>query len=193
MTREQPEPTPRIFSAIPLPPEVRDHVSRIVDVLSGSLEGVRWVPEANLHVTLRFIGNCPVSKVDELIRWMHKAARHLPASLEVGGVGGFPSQGSARVIWVGAADATGAASKVYNVIDKGAQRCGFGREGRAYRPHITVGRAKRPVKIPAELKEGLAGDVMAFEASEIVLYESRLDSAGATYSELARAGAPGSP
>src|SRR5450756_459635 len=173
MTSEQLEPTHRLFTAIPLTPRVRERVAAIGAELAAQIEGVRWVPEENLHVTLRFIGNCGESKVPGLISWMEKAANHLPLELLVGGAGGFPSQASARVVWVGAKDASGDIVKVYNILDKGADKCGFGRESRKYRSHITVGRARRkPVKIPQELVERFAGDEVPLEVTELVLYRS---------------------
>jgi 2'-5' RNA ligase len=187
MTSGQPEPTQRLFTAIPLSDDVREHVAGIERALSSALDGVRWVPEENLHVTLRFIGECALGKVAELERWMQKAARHLPSTLAVGGAGGFPSQSSARVIWVGAKDTTGDIEKVYNVLDKGAEKCGFEREGRKYRPHITVGRARRkPVRLPADLVERFGADEVTLEVKALVLFASHLSSEGAEYTEIAR-------
>lgn len=191
MTNEQPSATQRLFIAIPLTPDVRERVARIANGLAEEVEGVRWVPSQNLHVTLRFIGECGASKIPDLVAWMKKAAAHLPLSLLVGGAGGFPSQASARVIWVGAEDRTGDIVKVYNVVDKGVQKCGFGREGRKYRPHITVGRARRrPVRLPGELIKGLAGDEATLEVRDLVLYRSDLKSTGVEYTEIARVGTP---
>lgn len=161
----------------------------MVEELSGALEGVRWVPEPNLHITLRFLGEYPPSTVPLMAEAMRKAARHLPAVVRIGGVGAFPSLGSARVVWIGVADETGAIEKVYNVLDKGAEKCGLGREGRKYRPHVTIGRARRrPVVIPGDLAARLAAEVMELEVGEIVLFRSKLSSAGAEYSVVETAG-----
>ena len=189
MTSEQQPSTQRLFTAIPLPSEVRRRIAGMASEVYGQVEGVRWVPEANLHVTLRFLGQCSQEKVPELAAWMEKAALHLPETVRVGGVGGFPSVRSARVIWVGVDDETGDIEKVYNVLDKGAGKCGFGREGRKYRPHITVGRARRnPVSIPDELVARFAGERFDLKVEEIVLFRSVLSGAGAEYSVIERAG-----
>lgn len=192
MTREYPVPTQRLFTALPLDETARYFVADIITRLSGTIEGVRWVPAENLHVTLRFIGECQESKVPALEEWMVKASRHLPESIEIGGVGSFPSLRSARVIWVGANDVSDAIQKVYNVLDKGADRCGFGREERKYRPHVTVGRSrKRPVSLAPELVEEFENSHILLEGPDIVLYRSDLKSDGAVYTEIARVGREG--
>jgi RNA 2',3'-cyclic 3'-phosphodiesterase len=191
MTSEQPQPTSRLFTAIPLSHEVREHVSSIAQELSREVGEVRWVPPENLHVTLRFLGDFTDAKVPDLVAWMRKAAAHLPFGLDIGGVGGFPSQGSAKVIWVGAIDETGAAGRVYDIIDKGAAKCGCGRENRKYKPHITVGRSRRrPVRIERETVDRFAGRALRLDVNDIVLYKSVLKSTGAEYTEIQRVGSP---
>src|SRR5665647_1908698 len=171
MTREQQPSTQRLFTAIPLPDGVRHRLALAVEELSVALDGVRWVPEPNLHITLRFLGESPPSAVPAMSEALRKAARHLPATVRIGGVGAFPSLGSARVVWIGVTDEAGALEKVYNVLDKGAEKCGFGREARKYRSHVTVGRARRkPVRIPEDIAAGLADEVIELEVGRIVLF-----------------------
>jgi len=179
------EPSSRLFTAFPLSTPIRLYVVSIIRELDTLLEGVRWVSPKNLHVTLRFIGECADEKIPDLVGSMQQAGKHLPLQLAVGGIGGFPSLGSARVIWVGAQDRTGGGEKVYNVLDREADKCGFGREGRKFAPHITVGRArKRPVEIPQEIVERFRGERMELDADEIVLFKSMLTSAGAEYTRI---------
>lgn len=172
----------RLFTGLSLTPEVREHVSSIVSELSERVEGVRWIPEENFHVTLKFIGPCPEERVPCVVDAMRRASRHLPLYLEIGGVGTFPSLGSARVVWVGACDLEGRIEKIYNVIDRGAEKCGIPRERRRYKPHVTVGRCrKKPATVPRELAERFCGRV-ELEVADIVLYSSELNSTGARYS-----------
>ncbi len=190
MTTEQRKTASRLFTAIPLTQNAREYVASVRDGLAARIEGVRWVPDENLHVTLRFIGTCPDDRIPILEEWIGKAARHLPAILDIAGIGGFPSQGSARVIWIGAADRTGAAKRIYDTLDKGVERCGFEREARKYRPHITIGRSRRrPVSIDEEVTWPFSDVGVALEAEDIILYRSDLERAGARYTEILRAGA----
>jgi 2'-5' RNA ligase len=178
----------RLFTGMSLKPEVRDCVTRVITELSETIDNVRWVPSDNLHVTLKFLGLCQWSVVPEIIGVMKKAATHLPLSLQIGEVGAFPSLGSARVIWVGAADLEGKAKKVYNVLEKGAERWGIPREKRNYRPHITIGRArKNTVRVTEEIA-GSFCERLVLEVNDLVLFKSDLKSTGAEYSVLERTG-----
>jgi 2'-5' RNA ligase len=178
----------RLFTGLYLTQEVRRQVADITTVLSEDIEGVRWVPQENLHVTLKFLGWCDRAVIKNLAEIMTKAADYLPLTLTVGGVGAFPSLGSARVIWVGASDIEGRVEKVYNVLDKGAAKCGIPKEKRAYRPHITIGRArKRPVMIGPEIAGRFDGE-KTLEIVDIVLFSSELKSTGAEYTVLERIG-----
>ncbi len=180
----------RLFTGISLTPEVRRFVAGISERLSTTIADVRWVPAENLHVTLKFLGACDHDQASAIVEAMHNAAKHLPVRLEVGGVGAFPSQRSARVLWVGAADLEDRIVKIYNVLDKGAEKCGFQRENRRYTPHVTIGRSrKKAVSLPADMQGGFIEE-LTMRASEIVLFESVLKSTGAEYKIVESVGPP---
>lgn len=178
----------RLFTGIALSEEVRGHVARITGELKDRIEGVRWVPGENVHVTLKFLGNCHPGSVEDILEAMETASAHLPLCLDVGGVGAFPSQSSARVIWVGARDPSDSAAALFADLDGALRRLGFEREKRRYRPHVTIGRAKRSaVRLPEGISDRFA-EVLPLEVRDIALYESCLSSSGATYTILGRAG-----
>jgi 2'-5' RNA ligase len=54
-----PEPI-RSFLAVELTPEIQQALSLIQDQLKQSGADVRWVKPANIHVTLKFLGNVSV-------------------------------------------------------------------------------------------------------------------------------------
>lgn len=178
----------RLFTGLYLSQEVRRHVADISAALSEGIKGIRWVPQENLHVTLKFLGSRDQSLIKDLVETMRKATDYLPLTLTVGGVGAFPSLGSARVIWVGASDLEGRVDKVYNVLEKGAAKCGFPKEKRPYRPHITIGRArKEPITITPEVA-GRFDQELPLEIDEILLFSSQLTSTGTEYTVLERIG-----
>lgn len=184
---------PRLFTGLALSDEASEYTLDVIEALSAVVDGVRWVPRGNLHVTLKFLGNCEWSMVDTIAGSMREAASFLPLELTIGGVGGFPSEGSARVLWVGAEDVEGKLQKVYNILDRTARSCGFTRERRGYRPHVTIGRARKgTASIPEDLTPALERR-LRMEVRDIILYGSVLKSTGAEYSILKRIGPAGEP
>ena len=183
--------TQRLFTGIPLSDGERSRISLAVDSLNGVLPAVRWVRPENLHVTLKFLGECEEASVPLILDTLEQAARAMPPKLTVGGVGGFPSQRSARIIWVGADDPTDAIQEAFGLLEKGASRCGVAREKRPFRPHITIGRSRKaPVEVPKEAS-GLCPEA-SMPLKEIALYASELSSGPPVYKIIGRApgGAP---
>jgi len=181
-------PKIRLFTGVELPPEIRLKIAGLARTLSRSVEGVRWVPEENLHVTLKFLGWCEIGVVDDVVRLMQRSTVDLPAEIEVGGLGGFPSHRSARVVWVGVEDIDGRLSRVYDSLNLRSSRIGFESEKRRYSPHVTVGRArKKPVSLPDSALEG-EGWRETFTVEEIALFQSELRTDGAVYTVLERVG-----
>ena len=181
-----PEPSrPRLFTGIALNREARQLVSEIQELLRESVEGVRWVDPHNFHVTLKFLGWCDPGLVPEILSVLSEAARLLPLRLEIGGAGGFPSDRAARVVWVGAEETTGNLEKMFKMIDRGVRRLGFERESRRYTPHVTIGRARKPVRLDLG---GLpaVGQSVSLDVGDIILYRSELKKGGAVYSVLER-------
>ena len=73
---------PRLFVALVPPVPVRSELAR----LAGPLPGVRWTPEDNLHLTLRFIGETDEVWLDEedgQALGFHQLIPHAPGVLEL--------------------------------------------------------------------------------------------------------------
>ena len=100
----------RVFIAVELPPEVRARLAQHVDSLRKAIPDVRasWARQENLHLTLKFLGEVPIAKVEVLSVSAGAAARasdHF--DLVVGGCGAFPPHGNPRVLWIGIEDQSG--------------------------------------------------------------------------------------
>ena len=83
----------RTFIALNLSPERRDALHAAAESLRETLgRGVSWVQPANLHLTLKFLGDRPDDVPARLAARLAPALRRLhPLVLAIGGVGAFPS------------------------------------------------------------------------------------------------------
>lgn len=176
----------RAFLAVELPMSVRDAVSKAMDGLRAELpEEVRWVDGDKLHLTLKFIAELEPTKLPRLLRSAAtKLVRTEPFSVELAGLGAFPSARQARVLWLGVTTGAPQLARAARRLDAAAARVGAERDRRPYRAHLTLGRLREPIALP--LERLVPPDPQRFPVEEVVLYESRLASSGSTYIPLAR-------
>ncbi|HEU5003486.1 MAG TPA: RNA 2',3'-cyclic phosphodiesterase [Actinomycetota bacterium] len=178
----------RLFVAAEIPAAPRHALAGAVAGLRGSVPGARWVAEEAWHVTLCFLGATDPERVDAVAGVAREAAAAgRPVALRLAGLGAFPNERRARVVWVGleGAEPLGA---VAAALADGSARLGFPREDRPWRPHLTIARLRVPG--PVDLGPGLGIGVglrtEEFGVTEIVLFRSHLNRSGAVYEGLGR-------
>lgn len=132
----------RLFLAINFGPELREALHGSAMQLRAAAADVRWTPPERLHLTLKFLAEQPPETVDSLRPAMDAiAARHHPMDLVVDGVGAFPDFRRARIVWVGV-EPSQRLEVIVEELEAACERLGFPREGRAFRPHVTLGRVR---------------------------------------------------
>jgi len=143
---------------------------------------VGWVPPANLHVTLKFLGWSSADVVEAVRdRVLVAIAGMKGFELQARGAGGFPSDGNARVLWVGLADPAGVLAPLAERIDGQMAELGFPREARPFQPHVTIGRVKEGQGSGEVLAPWKQADFGTSRIREVVLYESFTKSTGSEY------------
>ena len=178
----------RLFIAIELPDAARRSLERRVSEMRGN-HGWRFVPARNLHLTLRFLGEVSAEQLQPLSAACAPAVQSVTGgSLELTGLGVFPGPRRPRVLWCGLdqhpADWL---LPLARKVEQAVRSAGFAAEERAFRPHVTLGRAARGQRPRAPLSgPGPEGreEAVRFEVSRVVLYRSRLGPAGARYEVL---------
>jgi 2'-5' RNA ligase len=183
------EQMPRIFLAlnfsVAVTRKIAEEVERLKAPMGDAGFRVAWVPAANLHLTLKFLGSIPEELVEGVTGACRRvAARHRPIEASAAGLGAFPSAAKPSVLWVGV-EAGPALVALQRDVEAAMVELGFEKEERAFHPHVTVGRVKEA--------RGPATDLWKSDAAmgssalpEIIIYESRTRSAGAEYVARAR-------
>jgi len=150
-----------------------------------------WVPPANLHVTVKFMGDIPPENVDAIAVALKKRCADLPPiAIKVGGLGASPaaSEGPPRVLWAGVESAGLVA--LQKAVEGDLFALGFAKETRAYQPHLTVARVIEVPERPDGQGKDWPGEAklepVEERVGEIVVYESRLQRAGAEHVARAR-------
>lgn len=163
----------RLFAALEPPPAV---LAEVVDALAPvrkDLPDLRWAPVARIHLTVAFYGEVPDRSVDDLgARLARAAGRHPVLSLGFAGAGAFPSRRRARILWLGVGGDRAPLVRLAASAAAAGRRLGIDLDGRGYRPHLTVARAKRPYDLVGcvERLETYAGT--PWQATELALVRS---------------------
>ena len=180
--------TLRTFVALPVPDAVTRFLKRMQERLHTPVANIRWVPVANIHLTLKFLGDIDPSMVEVINAQMDAAARLIrPFTLTAEGVGVFPNLRQARVLWVGLIGDMKPLEALYHHLESGLETLGFTRDHRAFRAHLTIGRTRQRTdpKTLGTLLESLKTEASdPFDVDQIRLYQSVLTSFGAEYTPL---------
>ena len=170
----------RLFIAIDIPETIR----RDIGGMGRSLARSRSVPDDQLHLTLKFIGEVEGSRVLDIEEKLQEICRP-PFSLCLKGVGVFPPRGVPRILWAGVEPHDNIVA-LRNTIERTLAEIDIPREKQKFTPHLTLARLKDcPLR---RLQELLAGNALLrtpdFPVDRFHLYSSRLTKSGAIHTIL---------
>jgi len=155
---------------------------------------VRWVRPEGIHLTLKFLGDVPVNRIEEIKQALIQACVGFPAfSFSVGGLGCFPNPRRPRVVWVGVQEESGTLAGLQKAIEDGMEKLGFAPEGRRFHAHLTLGRTQRRAssgdarRLGQLVSETDIGELGQMEVRAVSLMKSDLKPTGAVYTRLAAA------
>jgi 2'-5' RNA ligase len=172
----------RIFIAIDLPSPVREQIRECQKILSTTEAKLTLVNADNAHITLKFIGEVDPSEVNPIISAL-STIRFPAFDFEVRGIGANNPR-SPRVIWANVQDG-GACAALHRLIEDVLTPFGIPRENRAFTPHITLARVKRPHSSLFPALQRLADENLGKgQARNIRLKKSTLLPAGPRYEDL---------
>jgi len=174
----------RVFIAVDLPDELRKELATLQRELEPLTDTARWVAPESIHITLKFIGEVPEKRIEDIdsaltgLTWKSFA-------ITVHGVGFFPGNRSPRVFWAGMEAPT--MQDLAEELDSRMERLGFDKEKRAFRPHITLARA-RDSRIDSSLVAAASKyaehQFGSFTVDRVFLFKSILKPTGAVYERL---------
>jgi 2'-5' RNA ligase len=168
----------RLFVGLELPASLRQRLS----VLAGGIPGARWVPAENFHITLRFVGEVPPHRAEEIDHALSAVgAGAFPLSLS--GVGTFSKGGRAIALWAGV-ERSAALEHLQTKVETALQRAGEPAERRRFSPHVTLARLSDIVveaKLGAFVQANNLFRAGPFEVGHFTLFSSRLGREASVY------------
>jgi 2'-5' RNA ligase len=188
---EVPDESWRLFIAIELPPKVRSTLKAHIDQLRPAVPEARasWTAEENLHLTLKFLGATPLTRVERLSQAVRRTAKAVGSfEMAIGTCGAFPSSGQPRVLWIGVEDPSNRLTLLHQALEDECAQAGFAREHRPFHPHLTIARLRKPqgARRLVQAHKQLAFDHEPAVVSHLDLIRSELRSEGSRYTVIAR-------
>ncbi len=180
----------RLFVAIELSGDVKKSLIKAQSVLRKRCDGIRWVSESAMHLTLKFIGDVDDNDVVETTEAVSLGVDGVASfDMEVGGCGCFPDRGPLRTIWAGVSETSGVLAACVGEIEGRLEELGFPRERRPFSPHITLGRVRddRSGGRMRSIVEAHTIEPLNEPVYGVSVMASELSPRGATYARVSQA------
>jgi len=181
----------RVFCAVELPDVVRarleDHILRLRKEVPEA--AASWSRVENIHLTLKFFGNVEVKRIEKISAAAERVVKQFSTfPIAVGETGVFPRPSRPQVLWIGVSDPSGQLSALQEKFEDECAAEGFEKEDRAYRPHLTIARLRKPegARQLAEAHLRMQFETIEVRLKELVIFRSELSSKGSRYTPISR-------
>ena len=183
----------RLFVALPIPDGVKGALQEAQAALRGVLpeKAARWTRCDQFHLTVRFLGNIPASRLEELVAELSRVdSLFSPLEMKAARIGFFPDARFPRVIWAGINDLQGRHSALWTDVQAATQPFTKEAPEPEFSGHVTLARVNR---LRREHAQDLAKRAARFEnavfgewtADQVELMRSELLPEGARHTVLA--------
>ena len=182
----------RTFIAIDFSPEIIRKITEIINYFRSQTpdKAIKWVAPENLHLTVKFLGEVPDNKIEDIKEFIKKslADKHT-FQIEVKGLGMYPNATKPRVIWLGIKGSEPIV-EIYKILDSELQKANVQPDKRGFSPHLTIARIRRNTdsKVVQEIGKTLSkfkvDSLGSCIIDHIVLYKSVLTPKGPIYTSL---------
>lgn len=178
----------RLFISIPIDPILTKKINKDLAVLVLPQEKLKFTKAENFHLTLKFLGDMPIDRLDLLIETLENACQNLGTfELEIDQTKIFPENmpnQTPRVLSLGFKK-NEQLQKLYNSLEEHLWQAGLAhKEMKNFSPHLTLARVHAGVArkdLQAFLDWKITG---LFDVDHIELQESILQKGGPQYTVL---------
>ena len=177
---------PRLFIGIGLPDAYRQSLTPLIKSLSRLTDAsLNWSKPDTWHLTLKFLGETNEARIPAI-----KAALadvdFSAFTMRAGSAGAFPDTRRPKVLWLGLTEGGEQAAALAQSIEDALSAIGIPREKKPFRPHLTLGRIRKPA--PGDwtpvLDAAATHPWPAFMVDKFTLWQSTLPPGGAIHTPL---------
>lgn len=175
----------RTFIALEIPFEELNNIIQLRDQVTGLSSGVKWESLDKLHVTLKFLGDTDENLLSSIKSELDTIVNTCSSfQIRFSKFGLFKKENDPKILWVGLEESK-ELSQIVEKIDNSFTKFGYPKEGRKFKPHITLLRFKGREDKQKVLKLlEVTVPQNSFIANSICLFKSELKPAGSVYTSL---------
>lgn len=183
---------PRLFIAVQIPTDLITKITEISDYFQTQVppNSMKWVDPANLHVTVKFLGEIPAEDIERIQTVLLQSVEGIaPFDLSIEKLGMYPNNQQPRTIWL---DIQGKKPiKAYHdKLDSLLQKAGFEKDRKSYSPHLTLARVCQRTdretthQIGEKLSAFKVDSLGTLKVGAVDLIQSKLTPQGPIYTTL---------
>ena len=177
----------RSFIAFDIDSEsVLKRMTEVQTMLTKTGADLKLVEPKNIHMTLRFLGNITLSRVEKIFEEMKKV-QFTPFDVRLHGVGAFPNPRYPRVVWAGITQGADQLRSIFEQLEPKLLGLGFEPDSKGFSPHLTIARVRsgrNRVELAKCLSENENCEFGVIDAKCLKLKRSDLTPRGPIYSTL---------
>jgi len=182
----------RLFIALDLDDVSRaaigEEQKRLQAALRDRHSSIKWVRHDHMHLTMVFLGEVDEARAEPIVDDLRLGLGDAPFDMVFREVGVFPPRGAPNVLWLGVGPGAESAIALQRTLSARVGSHGLALETRPFHPHLTLGRWRESRSGDRQLVLTAAHrEVTRLHVDHATLYQSRLSSAGPSYTVLARA------
>lgn len=167
------------FFAVKLPIEKKLIMKKHIEKLRQSFSFSRWVDNADLHITLAFLGSAPAARLMKAQENVSEAILETkPFKLCIDQLGIFGKFTSPRIFFADI-NQSNELQLIRQKVFIACEKAGFQLETRPFRPHMTLARkwaGAEPFQTDQlAVWEEIQPEPLAMDITEIALYQTHLD------------------
>lgn len=148
-----------------------------------------WSRVENIHLTLKFFGNVELDRIPAISAAAARAvADFSPFPIGIGNTGVFPRPSRPQVLWIGVSDPSRKLCALQERLENECAAEGFPKDNRAYKPHLTIARLRKPegARRLADTHLEMQFSVTEVELNELMVFRSELSPKGSKYTAISK-------
>ena len=172
----------RAFVAVPISEVAARELESFLNTLK-KMASLRWVTQAQFHITLRFLGEQTQAIIDQ-VRAVLAHLQFSPFDIELSYAGAFPDLKRPRVLWLSGRQGMRELTALAESLSKSLAEIGLAPEKRVFKPHLTLARTNG-LPLPPQLCVALKhAPTLLWRCDNVDLMRSKLTPHGAVYSKI---------